>query len=349
MAVMARELAVQLKLLTSDTKQQWDEFVLAHPDGEFFHLSGWQHILEQVYCHPCWFYFVEQQGRILGLLPLAQIKSWLFGNKLISLPFSVSAGILSIDPDASRLLLEQAKTLGESLKVDCIELRHRRETLSDWLTKPSHENFACELAATPEQILASIKKKQRAVVRQSLVNDLSYQIEMSVEPFYSIYSESVRNLGTPVFAKSYFQALLSTFPANTDILTVLSNGKPVSSVMSFYFKDQVMPFYGGGTPLARDLKSNDYMYYQLMCHAAQKGMKHFDFGRSKLGSGAHAYKKHWGMTPKPLFYESCLVKSQTLPNISPNNPKYQLFIKAWKKLPLPISRALGPVLAKDLG
>ncbi|MFO6424962.1 FemAB family XrtA/PEP-CTERM system-associated protein [Motilimonas sp. KMU-193] len=340
---------MQLKLLTPDMRKQWDEFVLSHPEGEFFHLSGWQQIFEQVYHHPCWFYYVEEQGRILGILPLTQIKSWLFGNKLISLPFSVCAGVLSIDPDATQLLLWQAKSLGESLNVDCIELRHRRETLPDWLTKPSHENFACELAASPEQILAGIKKKQRAVVRQSLANGLNYQIETNIEPFYSIYSESVRNLGTPVFAKAYFEALLQTFPEYIDILTVSSQGKPVSSVMSFYFKHQVMPFYGGGTPLARDLKSNDYMYYQLMCHGAQQGMVKFDFGRSKLGSGAHAYKKHWGMAAQPLFYESYLVKGQELPNISPNNPKYQLFIKAWKKLPLPISRALGPVLAKDLG
>ncbi|MCE2572187.1 FemAB family PEP-CTERM system-associated protein [Motilimonas eburnea] len=322
---------------------------MSHPEGEFFHLSGWQQIFEQVYHHPCWFYYIEHQGRILGLLPLAQIKSWIFGNKLISLPFSVCAGILSTDPEATRLLLEQAKTLATSLKVDCIELRHRRDMLPDWLTKPSHENFACELAGSPEQILAGVKKKQRAVIRQSLANGLSFEIEQEVEPFYSIYSESVRNLGTPVFAKAYFQALLATFPEYIDILTVRSQGQPVSSVMSFYFKHQVMPYYGGGTLSARELKSNDYMYYQLMCHGAQKGMTQFDFGRSKLGSGAHAYKKHWGMVAQPLFYQSCLVKSQSLPNVSPTNPKYQLFIKAWKKLPLPISRVLGPVLAKDLG
>ncbi|MCE2594196.1 FemAB family PEP-CTERM system-associated protein [Motilimonas cestriensis] len=342
-------MSVQVILLDNSRRQQWDEFVAQHPEGEFFHLSGWQQVIEEVYGHACWFYFVEEQGEIVGLLPLAQIKSWLFGNKLISLPFAVSAGVLANNQGVADTLIAQAQALATELKVDCLELRHRKSQCPTWSSQPSHENFSCSLASSAEEILAKIKKKQRAVVRQSLVNGLNHRIESNCDHFFAIYSESVRNLGTPVFPKAYFKALQRVFTDQVDILTVFSGEQAVSSVLSFYYKNQVLPFYGGGTSAARSLKSNDYMYYQLMCHAQQRGMTEFDFGRSKIGSGAHAYKKHWGLQPSPLFYEHCLVNSQELPNISPNNPKYQLFIQAWKKLPLPISRALGPILAKDLG
>lgn len=340
---------MQVMLLDESQNARWDSFVAQHPEGEFFHLSGWQQVIREAYGHRCWFYYVEHQGEILAVLPLAQINSWLFGNKLISLPFAVSAGVLAQNQAAMDLLIAQAQSLAAELNVDCLELRHRKAKMSGWSQQPSHENFTCTLADSADAILAQIKKKQRAVVRQSLANSLSYQIEADCSHFFPIYSESVRNLGTPVFPKAYFQTLLRVFPDQVDILTVCSGDTAVSSVLSFYYKNQVLPFYGGGTSAARNLKSNDFMYYQLMCHAQQRGMRSFDFGRSKIGSGAHAYKKHWGLTPQPLFYEHYLVKSSELPDVSPNNPKYQLFIKAWKKLPLPISRALGPVLAKDLG
>lgn len=340
---------MQLKLLQPQDSARWDAFVTQHPQGSFFHLSGWQKVIQDAYQHTCWYYLVEEAGRIVAVLPLAQIKSWLFGNKLISLPFAVSAGLLSDNDDASKLLLTQAQKLARELKVDALELRHRECKLPNWQSHHSHDNFCKALADDSDAILAAIKKKQRAVVRQSLKNDLTYSIEDSVEPFFSVYSESVRNLGTPVFPKKYFQTLLQVFPHQVDVLTVYHQEQAVSSVMSFYYKNQVLPFYGGGKWQARALKSNDFMYYQLMCHARRQGMLEFDFGRSKVGSGAHSYKKHWGFEPQPLFYENDLVNSDELANINPNNPKYKFFIKMWQKLPLGVSQLVGPILAKDLG
>ncbi|RJG49463.1 FemAB family XrtA/PEP-CTERM system-associated protein [Motilimonas pumila] len=340
---------MQLKLLQPQDSARWDAFVSQHSAGSFFHLSGWRKVIQDAYQHTCWYYYVESQGQIVAVLPLAQIKSWLFGNKLISLPFAVSAGLLSENEQASQLLLTHAQKLARDLKVDSLELRHRELKLPHWQSRHSHDNFCKSLADDSDAILAAIKKKQRAVVRQSLKNDLTFSIEDKVEPFFTIYSESVRNLGTPVFPKKYFQTLLQVFPNQVDVLTVYHQGEAVSSVMSFYFKQQVLPFYGGGKRQARGLKSNDFMYYQLMCHARRRGMLEFDFGRSKVASGAHAYKKHWGFEPQPLFYENDLVASDELANINPNNPKYKFFIKVWQKLPLAVSQVVGPILAKDLG
>src|SRR5690606_4130041 len=131
--------------------------------------------------------------------------------------------------------------------------------------------------------------------------------------------------------------------------TVRKHGKAVSSVLSFYYKNEVLPYYGGGTLQAKDLKSNDFMYYQLMCHAqADKACQRYDFGRSKIDSGAYHYKRHWGMQAVELPYQYQLITARQLPNLSPNNPRYQLFIKLWQKLPLGFSQWLGPKLSRFL-
>ncbi len=167
---------------------------------------------------------------------------------------------------------------------------------------------------------------------------------------YDLYSESVRNLGTPVFSRHYFYMLKDAFGDDCELLTITSRGEPVSAVMSFYFKDEVLPYYGGGSFQARAVKANDFMYWQVMNRALQRGdVRTFDFGRSKRGTGSHDFKIHWGFEPRPLHYEYHLVRATTLPDINPLNPKYRMFIKAWRKLPLRVSQLVGPRVARSLG
>ena len=334
--------------LMDEQQLQWDNFVHATADATFFHLSGWQHIISS--CgHQCHYLYATEQGQITGVLPLARVKSVLFGDALISTPFCVYGGALG-EPAVRRFLEQAAKDLAKQLKVQHLELRHKTPQPNDFITRVQHANFACALADTPEQILADVKKKQRAVIRHSLNEALEYTLDTSVGDFYQTYSESVRNLGTPVFSKAFFNKIVEVFPQHSEILTVRKNGKAVSSVLSFYFRNEVIPYYGGGIQDARQLKSNDFMYYQLMCHARQdKDCSSYDFGRSKIDSGAYQYKKHWGMEATELPYQYHLVTATELPNLSPNNPKYQLFIRLWQKLPLPVSQWLGPMLSKYLG
>ncbi len=120
-------------------------------------------------------------------------------------------------------------------------------------------------------------------------------------------------------------------------------------MLSFYFRDEVLPYYGGGTERAREHFANDFMYWQLMCRAAERGVGIFDFGRSKRDSGAYKFKVHWGFEPQPLHYEYFLVRATQMPNLSPNNPRYRLMIATWKRLPLGVTKVLGPPLARYLG
>ncbi|MGR8930580.1 MAG: FemAB family XrtA/PEP-CTERM system-associated protein [Gammaproteobacteria bacterium] len=338
-----------IKRLTASDCQRWDNYVMASDEASFFHLSAWQQVIEQAFPHKTYFYYVEQEGEISGILPLVHIKSLLFGNALISNAFCVYGGIVASNEQAFKTLEGQAQQLARELGVDCLEMRNRKQQHPNWARKELYVTFRKELSEDHEKNMAAIPRKQRAMVRAGMKAGLTSVIDESVERFYAAYSESVRNLGTPVFPKRYFQILKQVFADRCEILAIEREGQLIASVMSFYFKDEVLPYYGGGTALARDVKGNDFMYWEVMRRAVDKGCKVFDYGRSKIGTGSYSFKKHWGFEPEPLFYEVDLVKAQQIPEINPLNPKYQLFISAWKRLPLPVSQLIGPWLAKDLG
>jgi len=186
-------------------------------------------------------------------------------------------------------------------------------------------------------------------VRKGIDAGLIGEIDPNVSRFYDAYSESVHNLGTPVFARRYFEILREVFGDDCEILTITQNGRLVASVMSFYFRDEVLPYYGGGTALAREVKGNDFMYWELMRRSAERGVRVFDYGRSKRDTGSYSFKKNWGFEPEPLHYEYVLVKASRVPDVNPLNPKYQRFINIWKRLPLGVTRVIGPHLVKNLG
>lgn len=342
-----------IKQLTPVDCERWDLYVKNHSQGSFFHLSGWQQVISKSFNHDCYFLFLEHKGNISGVLPLVEVKSKLFGHALISTPFCVYGGAIADTPEQVRKLEQEACQLAEKLSVDYLELRYQEKQESTLLLKQAHSSFACELAEDNEQILARIKKKQRAVIRHSLKKELRFSLEQgktNFHDFYQLLSTSYRNLGTPIFSKNYFTNLVDVFGDKIDIAVIKNKNNQLSStVMNFYFNEQVLPYYGGGNDSARGLKSADYMYYQVMCNASERGYRWYDFGRSKNDSGSYKYKKNWGMEPKPLYYYYHLVNAEALPNLSPNNPKYKLFIQLWQKLPLKVSQIVGPFLSKFLG
>ena len=340
---------IKIKQAKNSDEKLWDDYVNQHPDATFFHLFAWKTALEMSFRHNNYYLYAFDGDTIVGVLPLGHIKSLLFGNTLISTPFAVYGGILADNDEVKLLLREAACELAEELKVDHLELRNLKRDNPDWPTKELYVYFKKELADNDDDNLKAIPRKQRAVVRKGIKADLNYQISNDVDTFFQAYSESVKNLGTPVFPKKLFKSLLEVFKDKADILTVTKDDTLVASVLNFYFKDTVLPYYGGGTSAARFLKGNDFMYWSLMQHAVQKGITSFDYGRSKEGTGSYSFKKNWGFEPQALYYEYYLVKAKEISEINPLNPKYQFFIKLWKKLPLKISQILGPILARDLG
>ncbi len=336
-----------IKTLTTDQYGQWDAFVESCPEATFFHQSGWHKIVEEM-GHSAHFLYAERNGDIEGILPLGHIRSVLFGNSLISAPFCVYGGVAA-KTDAARQQLDQAGCdLGNKLAVDAIDFRNRNDSGKDRIKQDLYVTFRKPISADDGENLQSIPRKQRAVVRKGIKSGLTSVLDNDTTRFYQLYSESVRNLGTPVLSKSYFDSLQSVFGKQVDIITIENEGVAVSSVLNFYFRDEVLPYYGGGGDAARACKANDFMYWEVMRRSAEKEIAVFDFGRSKKGTGSYRFKTHWGFEPEQLHYEYELIKATEPPNLNPNNPKYQYFISAWKHLPLKVSQVVGPVLARNL-
>ena len=329
--------------------ERWDEFVLECPHTTFFHRAGWKEVIERAFGHRTHFLYAESEGRIQGVLPLAQINSFLFGHSLSSLPFCVYGGIAANSQAAAEALDRAAQELAASLKVDYLEYRNRHAQHPEWPTKNLYVTFRKDIDPDEEKNMLAIPRKQRAMVRKGIKIGLQSSIDQNVDRFFAAYSASVHRLGTPVFSKKYFRLLKETFAENCEILTITKDDRTVSSVMSFYFRDEVLPYYGGGTAEAREVAGNDFMYWELMRRSCERGIRIFDFGRSKQGTGSFDFKKNWGFEPQPLCYEYQLHRAQSVPDTNPLNPKYQLMIKTWQRLPLFVANAIGPHIVKNLG
>ncbi len=342
-------MALQVHRLSDSDFPKWDAFVENCPEATFFHLAGWKTVLEKAFKHPTFYLYAERDGKVEGVLPLSQVKSLLFGNTLISTPFCVYGGVSATTDEARLVLNSAACELAKELQVDALEIRNLEYFEQDWPTKELYVTFRKEIDPDPEVNLKAIPRKQRAMVRKGIKAGLVSEEVEGWQRLYQVYSESVRNLGTPVFSARYFKVLREVFGEACRVLMVKHQDQDIAGVMSFYFRDQVLPYYGGSRSIARGVKGNDFMYWELMRRSGEQGVRVFDYGRSKEGTGSYSFKKNWGFSPEPLYYQYFLVKSEEIPEINPMNPKYQLFIKAWKKLPLPLSNFIGPMLSRNLG
>lgn len=341
--------ALQVGYLSAADDPEWDRFVKAQPLATFFHLSGWKAVIEESLGHRCYYIFARQGHQIVGILPLTHVHGRIFGNSLISNGFGVYGGPIAASVGALEAMDQAAIELAGELRVERIEYRLRQPMHANWhCNREIYVTFRKEIDKDPEKEMLAIPRKQRAMVRKGIKHGLKGGIDVDVRRLYPLYAESVRNLGTPVLSRRFFECLKSVFAEESEILTVTSDGQPLTSVMSFLFRDEVLPYYGGGGSVARAYAANDFMYWEVMRRACEAGLRIFDFGRSKVGTGSFAFKKHWGFEPEPLYYEHYLWKLKRVPEINPLNPKYAAMIAVWKRLPLSIANAVGPLIAREL-
>jgi FemAB-related protein (PEP-CTERM system-associated) len=331
--------------------KRWDEFVFACPEATFFHRAAWQGIIKDVFRHPTYFFYAEEAGKITGVLPLAHVKSLLFGNALIALPFAVYGGVATSNARSnSQTLEEEAQKLAQKLGVDHLEFRNVNPRHTDWPTQDLYVTFRKEILPDVEANMLAIPRKQRAMVRKGIKNGLISTVDRNADRFFKVFADNVHRHGTPAMPKRYFDTLLQVFGDDCEVLTVTGpDGQLLSSVLSFYFRDEVLPYYAGDDESARHLAANDFKYWELMRRACERGVKLFDYGRSKEGTGPYAFKKNWGFEPQPLHYEYCLYKRDSIPQNNPNNPKYKLFIAAWRRMPIGLANWLGPHIVRNLG
>jgi FemAB-related protein (PEP-CTERM system-associated) len=332
------------------TAAAWDAFVLANAQATFFHRAGWQTIVRNVFKHNTYFLYAQSGDRIVGVLPLAHVKTWLFGNALVSLPFAVYGGVVASDAQAAVALEREAQAIAQRLQVAHLELRNVRPMHPDWPAQDIYVTFRKELGPDDEANMQAIPRKQRAMVRKGAKNGLRSMIDGGVDRFYALYADNMRRHGTPALPRRYFQALMAEFGADCEVLTVESDqGIALSAVLSFYFRNEVLPYYAGDDAAARSLAANDFKYWELMRRARARGATVFDYGRSKQGSGSYAFKKNWGFEPSRLYYEYQLYKRSAIPQHNPNNASFKPLISVWRRLPLEFVNWLGPHIVRGLG
>ena len=335
--------------LQKDGEIKWDQYVKSIPHGTFFHLTGWKKVIEATFGFKAVYLYADQDNVIKGVLPLFFVDNLLFGKSLISVPFGVYGGIVGEDPQVETLLLEHGKDLARSLNARHLELRHDQKNDLPLPVKELYVTFQREIFSDLDKNLAAVPRKQRRMIRQASSHGLTFQADTEcLKEFYHIYAHSLRNLGTPVFPFRFFQAIQQEFGEQCKIFSVWYEEKMVAGVLTFFYNQTILPYYGGALREYRSFAVNDFMYWELMRYGAEHGYTLFDFGRSRVGAGSYNFKRHWGFEPRPLPYQYYLPSHGNLPNTNPSNPKFKFLISAWKKVPLPIAKTLGPHLIKYL-
>lgn len=343
---------LQIAPFSKDDLSAWDDYVLRHPEGSFFHLSGWGEIARAVYGYEPVYLAALRDGVLTGVLPVVDIRAPLFGSSLVSTAFTVGGGPIGDGDDVVAALAETAAALGEERAAKHVELRGQGFSLDGWATVTGkHASFRMNISPDEQDCFNSIPRKRRADLRKALAaeaaDDLAVRYENDIDTFYKLYARSLRRHGTPVMPKRFIEELARVFGRRVEISFADVRGEPVAALLSFTFKDCVLPYYIGSVDDARSRHAHDLLYWTTMRRAAAAGVTQFDFGRSQVGSGAYQYKKTWGAAPSPVTHHYRLIRTQTTPNVSPNNVKFKAFSKAWSRLPLPVANTLGPLLAPN--
>lgn len=338
------EALLQLRPLETAGETRWDRFVHEHPQASFFHLIGWKRIIEKTFGHKARYFYCEREGKITGIAPIFECSNWLTGRCFISIPLAAYGGIVADDPESEKALLEHSKSLAQSASAEYLELRVRNGELFDrFHANQLYVTFHCPLVPDPAANLKRLPKDTRYMIRKAEKGGLRAQRGTDqLDAFYDLFAQSMHRLGTPVFPRALFQNIVDEFPEHTQLMLVYDGTRPVAGVLSCFFRDTILPYYAGATADATRLAANNFMYWELIKWAGEAGFRTFDFGRSKKGTGAFAFKSQWNMTVEQLDYQIFLVKRKTVPNFSPVNPKFEMAIRLWQNLPFSVTKWLGP-------
>lgn len=329
--------------------EAWQRWLDARPDATIYHDWAWRKVLREAFGHRPHYLIAWRGVQVVGILPMVEVKTLLFGHSLVSLPFCPYAGPLAEDRGTHDALDTRAEAIGRELGVDHIEYRSLGESHRNWPRQDLYVTFRKPIFAEPEANLAAIPRKQRAMVRKGIRNALQSDTG-DLDAFFALFADNVHRHGTPAHSRRFFELLLQTFGERAEVLVVRdAKREPISAVLSLYFRDEVLPMHAGDAPRARELAANDFKYWELMRRAAESGCRVFDYGRSKRGTGPFDFKKNWGFEPTPLVYEYRLLRGQAIPQNNPLNPRYRLMIATWRRLPRWLVGAIGPYIVRGLG
>ncbi|MBA3975882.1 MAG: peptidoglycan bridge formation protein FemAB [Candidatus Solibacter sp.] len=324
----------------------WDGYVGGHRLGTPLHLSAWGRVCGRVFGYRNLSLMAWREGKVEGVLPLYLVSNVVTGKILLSSPFAVYGGILGEGEEAAWALRSGAEEMGREHGVQYVELRNWDESqCGGWERVTRYVTFLKQMEEDGQAILEALPRETRRMTRRAVEKGYEIRFTRETAAFEELYAANLRKLGTPAFPSKHFRALMEEYP-EADVMELRLEGRMAAAVVSLYHGETVLPYYGASDPEFNRANPNNMMYFGLMREARGRGLKRFDFGRSKKESGAYLFKSHWGMEERELPYEILLVKRKTMPNYSPANPKFGLAIRMWQRAPLKLTRMIGPRLIR---
>ncbi|OGW36512.1 MAG: hypothetical protein A2010_12860 [Nitrospirae bacterium GWD2_57_9] len=341
---------MNIRLAQDCDRERWDAYVLRARHSSCYHLFVWKEIIEKSFGHrTCYFIAEDDSGNVTGVLPLALMKSLLFGKFLVSLPFFNYGGICADGEETRYLLFRRAVDLCRRERAEHIELR-QSAPIPGMPVKTAKVSMRLALPAKAEVLWESLGGKLRSQIRRPSKEGM-YAIlgkEEELESFYTVFAGNMRDLGTPVYSRSFFENILQAFPASWICTVYTADRKPAASGMLIGFKDMLEIPWASSLKCHNRHSPNMLLYWRSLAFACEEGYGFFDFGRSTPGGNTFRFKEQWGARPLQLYWNYWMRKGTTLPELNPNNPRYRAAISLWKKLPLNVTKLLGPSIVKNL-
>lgn len=341
-----------IKALDPDAEHRpWDAFVGKHPRGSVYHLAGWRQVIwkvfrqEQIYLQA-----IDGEGMILGVLPMVRQKSMLFGHRLLSMPYFNYGGPLGDSDEIETALMEHAGEVATATGAASIEFRDMIRRAEAWPCRDEKVQMILELPESPEAMGQKLGSKRRSQIRRARKEDpeiLRGGVEL-LDDFHEVFAITMRDLGTPVYPRKFFARILETFPENSEIISIRMGGSPVSAGLLIHHARELQIPWAGTLRAVNKFSINMLLYWEVIEKAILRGFERFDFGRTTIDSSTFKFKKQWCAEPRPMYWHYWLAPGEERPKLNPDNPRYKRAIAIWQKLPLPITKLVGPHLVKNL-
>jgi serine/alanine adding enzyme len=348
---VASDAAVAIVSSAAGDDERWDAYVATRPDAHRYHISAWRRIIESSFGHRGYYLRAEDSnGSIRGVLPLVRLRSRMFGDFLVSLPFVNYGGACADNDATTRALVDAAVGLAARLGVRHLELRTEAAVDCGLRVRSAKVSMRLPLPGSAEQLWKALSTKMRTKIRRVQQEDMTVQIgrDDQLDAFYDVFAVNMRDLGTPVYAKNFFRSVLRELPDSSWVATVFLKSEPVAAGFLIGFRDAIEIPWGSSHRRYNHLRPNFLLYWNLLKFAVERGYGTFDFGRSSPDSGPYQFKAQWDATPVPLNWQYWVPRGEELPNINPQNPKYQLAVRVWQHLPVPLTRLIGPSVVRNI-
>lgn len=342
--------ALQIVDCDDSWREPWNAFVAHHPDGSFYHRFEWREVNRACFGHQSVYLAAIEEGRIVGVLPIVQLKSRLFGNIACSMPFVNYGGPCADSEAIAQRLLDEAERVVERWQAKYLELRSRTYLGPRYPSSDHKVSMMVDLDPDPEKLWHAFKTGHRQDIRKGQKNgfEATFGGPELLDDFYALLSESWRDLGTPIYAKSYFETIVKTFGPAIRIVLVRRGDMPVATAFDGLHGDTVDGMWLAQRAAFRNQNAGYVLYWELIRQACIAGHTRFHLGRSTAHSGGEVFKKKWNAQTKPLHWHYILRSSRSMPELNVQNPKYRLAIEAWRRLPVGLTQMVGPSIARSI-